>query len=372
MKNEILIRFVYGINQSVFNVCDDGVKKHYDPVSNKLYTYASSSNIKHNISETMYDIVNSDKKCYGPITRIFSKMIEDGKEQGGVSVDIINDIENLMLPLLGAWNSAKPDDNKKYSKETLKSNLKVGDMIPLHPYLTSSKETTGVCVGNSNSKIVYTTKKDIYNSPDELIKKQNIDEETAKKMFSNARPLNFYKENETTNGLYKLDLTIDMNAFGKYDLSGINTISDEVKQKLFESGWEEKIINRISYLCPPKELLIELFEKFVEALFTWDFTSNNSQHGTPKKLLRVSFGHNKTNLVQQTTIAKLIDSDKAKMCIYENIDGVYSFNTELLNEYNYISLNTLGEPINIKTDFFANEKAKDKLLELGKNLINTI
>lgn len=370
MKNILSIRFVYGINNQVFNVGTDGTKKRYDANFQKYFVFGSADNVKTNLKSAFIDISN-----ISPDKEIFFKQNEKKKQsnddlskndnQAGVSCEI--NLDNPITRIFGAWNNMSID---KYMKGSLTSVFKISDLLPIHPLLQAINKEDGVHHGNCNAKIgFYNKNKKIFSlTPQELENNEGFSPEEAKDFFENGRPLNFYQKNEAGSGIYYLDIHIDVNGFRYYDISN-KTITDDEKETLLAKGYNFEIINNKHYLIIPIEEAIKTFEWFIQSLFEWEFSSNQSTHGSLKELLRISIGFNNCCAWQASTYAKTFINDNGKESAklqLNDIDGVYSYNTKLLEKY-YINNDNLFD-----TYFNADELAYEKLSELGENIINNI
>lgn len=379
MKNQINIRFVYGISHQVFNVGENGTKTHYDPVFGRYYIYGSAGNVKHNIKDEFADTMGLDVPVQY-FEKDIKKIVKEGKEaQGGVATEI--DVTNPIASVFGAWNStiARYKNLGKYAKAAIKSSFNVSELHPIHTLLSAKKQDCGVNVGDYNSRLAFTTKGEKEGeeggrafTPEELAENGNISLEQAVDFFKNTRKMNFYKENENTNGIYILDICIDFRSFWRLNLTdNPDVVTDEEKDELIANGWSLQTYKNKQYLVPPVELIEDCYNNFVEALFNWDFTSNNSLHGSKKELLRVSFTDSDIVTWQQCTSADYTKHedgrDTAVLKFIDGVDGVYSYNTLLLNKYYDNSDGSINEPY-----LTAHKDAKKKLVELGNSIIESL
>ena len=375
--NKLFIRTIYGVTDIVFNVGQNGeVKTHYDPLTDRVYAYGSSANVKRNIKEyfSMKSGIQTPQTEFKKNASVTNKTItvnEDGKgEQSGVSIMI--DIENPICPIFGAWNSDCNADGK-YTKAALKACFNVSDMVPVHPLLAHlNKEEVGVFVGDANSKVTLgitngELKGTTIKSPKEASELVGCTIEEAKKAFENQRPMNLYKDKRTATGLYQVTYAIDLDTFGKIKCSSCS-IPSETKEKLLnEKQWHEVTIDGEIYLSPSCEELCELWDKFVKALIYWDFSSNNSLHGNVKEALRYtySFNANKLNDCNTARIYTVIDKKtgeeklKAQLLLIDDCKEVTSFNHVALGKYYDI------KDINCSVD--ASEQAVEELQRIGKS-----
>lgn len=365
MVNKLSIRFLYGVSHQVFNVDSNDSKMHYDPITSLKYVYASSNNVKHNLRKEFVDIWNdTQENSIEPLKKVFYSTESEKKQ---AEVEIKMDIENPILALFGAWNSCQTD--VKYSQSAAKSCFNISQFSPIHIFLSKKAKTVGIHSGDCNSVNGIKTKDNknnshYYTTPEELAETTSYTAETAKEKFEQLRALNFFEEKTTANGLYHYDIHIDLDVFGKINLTTF-TLTEEDKAKYLANGWEEQTIRGEKYLSKSKEYNQKLFELFIKALFSWDFTSNNSLHGSEKELLRVSCALNDTLRWQQATMAKVVDEEerKAELVLNDEVSNVYSFNTNLLSKY------YMTESNGIKTDINADILAQEKLIELGKSKI---
>lgn len=358
MKNKLTIRMLFGVSHQVFNVDDKGAKTHYDPISRRSYVYGSSNNVKHNIKLEFMDNleIESPKTIFNKSLPKPNEIDQEKEKQAGVSTEI--DLENPVLSIFGAWDSSP--NTEKYTRVALKSSFLVSEFRPIHTLLSSINKTCGVNVGDYNSIVTFSDNNKTYYTPEELAEKNSrYTLESAKKLFDNTRALNFFQENDTTNGIYYYDVTIDLDTFGKIKLNDIKPTDNEL-ENLLSNGWEIQTIKREKYLSKSKEYNERLLKEFIKSLFNWDFTSNNSVHGSLKELLRISFAVNDAATWQQCTMAKLTNDNVAELVIRDNEEGVYSYNTTLLSKY------YLTEQNNIATDVNAHKLAQEKMLEVAK------
>ena len=378
MKKNLYFRALYGVEQKVFNVGVNGVKTHWNPITNREYAYGSSANVKHNLKELFSDIssIVTPKTEFSKVAKVEGGKIsinEDGAgEQGGVSIAI--DVENPICSIFGAWTSEVPE-GAKYAKAALKSNIMVADMMPIHSLLQQlSKSEKGVFCGDANSSIVLAvgSKKDktLLKTPEEAAEFANCSIEDAKKAFASVRPMNLYEDKRTATGLYKADFAIELDTFGKIKVADITSgLSDEKINELVSKGWREMEINGEKYLSPSKEDLIKVWEYLVDALLNWDFTSNNSLHGSVKEALRYSMSLNAQKLNQCTTATMYCDDEgkaKAKLALRESKE-VYSFNTTNLEKWHVCDGSDGNTPI--KTNIDADYEARELLIQIGKDNI---
>ena len=376
MKN-LYLRVLYGVEQMVFNVGDNGVKKHFDPITKTPYAYASSSNVKRNIKEFFSELSQIDtpktefkKKAAAKNNKI--TVNEDGKgEQSGVAIFI--DIKNPICSIFGAWNSDSSEATSKYVKAALKSNFNVSDMMPIHPLLQNlNKGEKGVFVGDRNSIVTLGAKigdADVtLKSPEQAAEMVGCSIEEAKKVFGGLRPMNLYEDKQTANGLYQETFNIDIEAFGKVRLSSCE-VSKEIIDGLLANGWRIVKVHGEDYLSPSRDEILKLWECFVESLIEWDFSSNNSLHGSVKEHLRYSVSMNVNKLNQCTTAAVYCDEDgktKARLALRESKD-VYSFNTTNLEKW-YICDGSDGKQP-VETSIDADSDVKNLLVQMGKDNI---
>ena len=378
---KVYIRTLFGVEQMVFNVGTDGVKTHWNPITKQTYAYASSANVKRNIKELFYELsnINSPKTEFMKNANIDGGKINietgaDGKkgEQGGVSIAI--DVENPGCSIFGAWTSEVPN-GEKYAKAALKANIQVADMMPVHSLLQFlNKGEKGVFCGDKNSSVVLSvgSKKDkvMLKTPEEAADFAKCSIEEAKEKFASVRPMNLYDDNRTANGLYIANFGIDLDVFGKVKMSNITSgLSDEKISELVSKGWRVMDINGERYLSPSKEELIKVWEYFVEAIMNWDFSSNNSLHGSVKEVLRYSVSFNAQKINQCTTASMTLDKDGKKIAklVLRESKEVYNFNTTNLEKWHVCDGSDGNEPI--KTNIDADYEAKALLIQIGKDWI---
>lgn len=374
---KLYLRVLYGVEQMVFNVGDDGVKKHFEPITKKVYAYGSSANVKRNIKELFSELSKIEtpktefkKKASAKNNTILVNENRKG-EQDGVSISI--DVKNPICSIFGAWNSDKSEATSKYVKAAIKSCFNVSDMIPVHPLLQNlGKTETGVFVGDRNSIVTLGVKigsdEVTLKTPEQAAEMVGCSIEDAKKVFGSLRPMNRYEDKQTANGLYQETFSIDIEAFGKVKLSSC-TVSEEVIKELLDNGWRIVKIHGEDYLSPSREDILKLWEYFVEALIEWDFSSNNSLHGSVKEDLRYSVSMNAKRLNQCTTASVYRNDEgelKAKLSL-RNCDEVFNFNTTNLEKWYVCDGSDGNEPI--KTHIDADCGVKGLMIQMGKDHI---
>lgn len=381
-KNFINIRFVYGVSHQVFNVGErnettkSATKLHYDPVFGRYYVYGSAGNVKHNIKEQFADSMEIDVPVQY-FEKDIEKIAKEGKEaQGGVATEI--DVTNPITSIFGAWNStiANYKNLGKYAKAAIKAAFNIGELRPIHTLLAAKNQDCGVNVGEYNSRLAFTAKANKASeesvrafTAEELSEKTDMTLEKAEELFRNTRKMNFFKENENTNGVYTLDVCIDFRTFCRYNITdNPDIVTKEEIERLTADGWSIETKKNKQYLVPPVSFIEEAYKNFVEALFNWDFSSNNSLHGNKIELLRVSFTDSDVTTWQQCTMAEYVESEnKAKLSFTDGVDGVYSYNTLLVKKYYDGTGKNFNEP-----SITAHKDAQEKLVELGNSMIESI
>jgi len=366
MKN-LTLQVLYGVEGITFQVGDNGVKKHYNPVFNKTYAYGSSSNVKRNVKELFSELSSiqtpsTEFKKEAKLDPKNNTITAGEKEQSGVSTKI--DIENPICTICGAWSSDVSEEEKKYIKAALKANFNVSDMIPLHPLLQYlGKKEKGVFVGDQNSTITIGDKNTTLKTPEEAAAFVGCSIEDAQKAFEGLRPMNLYEDKETATGLYKETFTIDIEAFGRVKRSDCQ-ISDEEVERLLSNGWRITNVRGWEYLSPSRERLLELWGYFINALIDWDFSSNNSLHGNVKSALRYTLSFN-ANKINNCTSARLVtdkDKPKAEMVLREHPE-VTAFNSTALEGWYDCEKN------NVVTSMDADDEVKEALMKIGEENI---
>jgi len=370
MKN-LYFKTIYGVNQVTFNVSDNGdVKTHRDPITGIEYAYGSSANVKHNLKELFshlsgIETPNTEFKKNATVKNNQITVNADGAgEQSGVSIFIEETNPNHICTIFGAWNSDVSDATKKYVKASLKSCIKVSDMMPVHPLLQRlSKNEPGVFVGDHNSAITLGVGKDkTLRTPEEAAEFVGCSIEEAKKVFSEQRPMNLYRDKRTANGIYQETFSIEIETFGKIRLSSYN-ISDEAIDELIASGWRVMEIYGEKYLAPQKDVLMGLWKNLVDAMLNWDFSSNNSLHGNQKEALRYSISLDANKINQCNTARMSINGEGKKVAELSLHDHptVQNFNT--------LSLGSWTPCDGIELDIDADVKAREALIKLGEENI---
>lgn len=369
MGKKVYISFIYEVNNKVFNVGENGTKTRWSPTANKRYVYASPQNIKHNVKERFVEL--SEREIP---TVIFEKIpVWEGdqlkEKQGGVSTSI--DITNPNPVIFGAWNATKSkyvDDyatGGKYDKAALTSAITFTEFAPLHPYLAEiNRSEKSVHCGGDNSMIAVVSDKKggngkRYFTADEFANGEGIDLEKAIDFFKNTRTMNLFEELESANGIYRFDAHIDLEKFGSVCLSE-NNFDEGMVQEVINGGGYKKMIGKKEYLFYSDEGRLFLYDMLVRSLFEFEFSSNESLHGAKPKLLRVQFTVDDPAVWQQCTRAKITGDGKAVMCLIDNAEKVYTYNT-----LNIESVPFDGE-INTPS-LNAHKDAQAKLYEIGAN-----
>ena len=375
MKKQINIRCVYAVEHQVMNVGEDGTKTHYDPVTGIRYIYGSSENVKRNIKDAFKDIsgISSPKTVFEK--KFDPKNIKDdgsvSEKQGGVSTEI--DCSNPFCSTFGAWNASEETYKEKYAKAAIKSAIELSDFTPLHTLFSYKTSDCIVNVGDENSSIaaVFEKGKETlkFTSAEELAKGANVTLEMANAFFNNTRKMNFVKANETTNGIYKLDICINVEELGRYNLTdNPGLVTEEEKQALIEKGMILKKVNNKEYLYYPTEFTKDILKWLVYSIFNWGFSSNNSLHGAKPELLRIAITDKNVSLWHQSTFAYMskdgesIIDKKADFSFIDGLEekGVYTYNTLLLKKYMLTD--------NVSID--ALDNAMEKVVELGNKMID--
>ena len=365
-NNNFSVRMVYHVDGQVFNVDGNGSKKRFDPIFKRYFGYASADNVKHCIAEKFSELSGKERP-----KRYFGKAIKKGDDnQGSIFTEF--SLKDHFLRLFGVWNANdKSFKDEKYKKCALKSIVNIADFTPLHTLLSSMSKTTGVCCGNANDVVFAQDDKDgAYFDAEAFAQAKKVSVEDAEKWFDNARPLNFLEKNETSDGIYKQDINFNINDFKYVNINEI-TLTEEDIERYKAEGYDFTTILGKKYLVVPTEEAIELFNDFVDAIFSWDFMSNNSTHGSLKKRLRTSFAINNPDVWECATMATVKNIDGKDVAEFELMSkeneekyGVYSFNSPTLKAY-YNS-------DSIEYNVLASEHAKEKMKEIGAAILSNI
>ena len=370
MKNLTLnVRRVYNVNGLVFNVGENGSMTRFDNVFKKRYGYASADNIKHCLTEKFCEITNLERP-----KRYYAKNIKkegDKDKQADVFTDF--DLRNPFIRLNGVWNPNEISFNdEKYNKCAMKSIINFSDMLPLHVLLTNMDKQCGVNCGNASDAVYFKEGKNdnvkMFFTVEELVKNGGKTQKDAEQMFRETRPMNFYEKNETSSGIYYIDRHINLTNLIYVDVTNV-TLTEEDEMEYIKDGYKFEIINGKKYFIVPKEQALSDLQSIIEAMFTWDFLSNNSVHGSVKEPLRTTISLNNTELWQQSTMASLNEDGKSVSLDFNSAEedeecGVYSFNTKLLKKfYN----NT-----NIEYSSLADKKAMEKIMEIAVNSVEKL
>lgn len=374
-KFVLSIRRVFNVDGLVFNVGNKGSKERYDQFFKKYYGYASADNVKHCVKERFLEINGNEYP-----KRVFIKSADcNKKEEDNAEKDkqgeiyTYSDLENPFTRYFGFWNPTEISfKQEKYHKASLKSPIHFSDMVPFHPLMVSMDEQCGVCNGTVNDTIAIKTKdnesktKVLYMTPEELSKGNKISLEKAEEIFRTKRPSNFIKKNKTSSGIYHLDFHIILNDIVYVDISNVD-LSDDEKQRYISKGYKFETVNGRPRFVVPKEQVIKEMEDIIKAIFTFDFTSNNSVHGKRKEVLRTSMTINNAKNFGECTFAELSEDGKSAQFSLMNKEteekrGMYSFNTMLLKKFH----NTKE----LEYSFDAEDNAMKKAIELVVETLN--
>ena len=370
MKNLTLnVKRVFNVNGLVFNVGENGTMTRFDSVFKKRYGYASADNIKHCLTEKFCEITNLERP-----KRYYAKNIKkegDKDKQADVFTDF--DLRNPFARLFGVWNPNEISFNEeKYNKCAMKSIVNISDMLPLHIMLTSMDKQCGVNCGTASDSVYFKEGKNdnvkMYFTIEDLIKNGGKTQKDAEQMFRETRPMNFYEKNETSSGIYYIDWHINLTNLIYVDITNV-TLTEEEEKEYIKDGYKFDIIKGKKYFIVPKEQAINDLNAMIEAMFTWDFLSNNSVHGSIKEPLRTTISLNNTELWQQSTMASLNEDEKTVSLDFNSTEedeecGVYSFNTKLLKKF--------YNKTNIEYSTLADKKAMEKIMELAVTAIENL
>lgn len=380
MRNELNIRLTYLVSNMVPNVDSEGLKTLRDPIFDKVYGYGSAANVKFNNKLLFADILN-----VMPLKKVFTKKLNcknkkliksDEGEQCGVSTKI--NVENPNV-IFGAWDNITSKINNKRRDAKLKASIRFSMFEPIHPLLSKTYGLSGVNHGQRgydevNAEYTGTNNvKTTLNDANEIQQATGCTIEDAEEWLNSQRLVNVYKSKYETNGMmsgvYKVDITIETDRLyriTKEELEDILT-TDEIESLINEKGWRTIETLGTTYYMPPKEEIEKVYIALVDTILNWDFSSNNSLNGGIKQLLRVDVAFNNTNKWQYATYGTLLkDTEKPKaiLTLHNDLDGVYSFTTPLLESVPYTCADTdKGVSVN------ALDEAKEKMLELGKTFI---
>lgn len=338
----------------------------------KDYIYGSANNVKHCIRRTYTDMIGDENADYETVYQKFVE-IKKGKarlSQGGVFVN--PDFKLNKTLIFGAMLATSI--NAKYKNMALKACMNIGEFKPLHPLLASKYAGGGVNTGTSKVKTIYVKRvgDKIYDRSgtcDNLVDffKMHPEFDDYSKDELNNNELNIFEE-ETANGIYAYEMTVDMCKFGKICTTKIEftTEGEQDIDKLMKNyGWTKQVINNETYLVPPLEDIKSMWEAFAQTQFEWEFQSNNSTHGSVNQYLRTCISLNEPQLWLQSTHAKIApDNNSAYIVINDNYEEVKTFNSPLLEQYMTVDRDK------VKYDDYAYKNAYKELLELGDKCID--
>lgn len=370
MKNFILnVRRVFNVNGLVFNVGTDGTMIRFDNVFKRRYGYASADNIKHCLVEKFCEVTGLERP-----KRYYAKNIKneaDKDKQGDVYTEF--DLRNPFIRLNGIWNPNEISFNEeKYNKCAMKSIVNFSDMLPLHVLLTSMDKQCGVNCGNASDVVYFKEGKDdkvkMFFSVEDLVKNGGKTQKDAEQMFRETRPMNFYEKNETSSGIYYVDWHINLTNLIYVDVTNV-TLSEENEKEYIKDGYKFEIIKGKKYFIVPKEQAINDLNAIIESMFTWDFLSNNSVHGSVKEPLRTTISLNNTELWQQSTMASINEDEKTASFDFNSKEedeeyGIYSFNTKLLKKF--------YNKNDMEYSAIADKKAMEKIMEIAIETIEKL
>lgn len=384
MRNEITVRLTYKATNITPNVDKVGLKTLTDPIFGRKYGYGSAANVKHCLKETF-----AENLGILPMKKVFIKKlkVEKGKavkstdgEQSGVSTKI--DVNNPSI-VFGVWDNLPNNDNTNKLDAKLKSAVRISEFGPLHSLLTkttnwssNSKDAAGVNHGSAYDEVAaeYSKNNDkvILFNADEISNKTGLSVEDAQEWINCQRKVNLYIPSNVISGIYKTDFIIEIDrlyTFNHDELIGIVGNEQNIDKLISDYGWVKETDNLgIVKYHPSVEVMKETFKGLVEALFAWDFQSNNSLNGSVKELIRIDIACNNTHKWQCATMGVVENTDedipKATLTIRNNIDGVYSYSTPLLDQVLYVCADGEAE-----TSLDAVDQAKSKLLEIGETFI---
>jgi hypothetical protein len=361
-NNNLVIASVYGYDDAIFNVGQEGSKTKFDPVTKKRFTYASGDNIKHNIKKEYSNLSNIE-----PPKKYFVKDVREGKEQGEVLIEVA--LDNPFCRIFGDWN---PNPflmkQKKYERAALKAVIELSDNQPLHPYLISTTKDVGTKRGSSTDGIVIKHDKDYLFDVEEVVNAKLATEEDALKMFNSATKMNFLEGNYRSSGIYVHNTVLRINEFKYVDVSNV-ILEETEKDRLIAAGYSFTTLNNKDVMVVPTDIAIRDFIFTVRALFKSDFTSNNSTHYNLREFLRTSFAINKPSYVVQSTLPivdevekaariELLTDNEAEEC------GVYTFTSKMMKKY------TVQEGVNYTLS--AEDDAIEKIIEIGTEILQNI
>lgn len=364
MKDQIVIRNYVHHDDAIMNVGENGTKTAWDANFKVKFPYASGNNIKHCWKDRLLELLG--------IIMPPSVYIKDAKDadakvgQGEVNVELA--LDNPITICAGGWNPTTTEFHfGKYHKASIKAAVEISRATPLHPLLVSTTQDCGVRRGNVNDKVGYKTGDKVEFVIQDLIDNKVITEERAKELMKSKVPSNFFKQNTSARGIYCYDYIINLSMLKYCDITDVELPEEEI-ERLTGLGYEFTTMDGKNICVVPTEIAVNTFEKAVIALFTWDYSSNNSTHMGHPDFLRCAFALNNPSYVPMSMQGEVEpDGKTASIWVMSDEDatkcGIETFTSRSLKKF----VATDG----VNFDIFAKENAMKKIIEIGTNVLRS-
>ncbi|GAA4847362.1 CRISPR-associated protein Cas7 [Algivirga pacifica] len=342
MQNHtIYIRTLKRAEHTVFCV-EDGQKTYYDPQFKRMLPYASGQQVKRSLLDSFCDAGNikiSPTTFYWDFNK--KKELKEGEAFGTCDPTYPDQ-------LIGGWMKASKGGGSRTLKR--RSPLSVSAMKPLHPLLAGVNKDSASFdrSGHSHNKIIVRGEDGKELNEDEI---NTILEGKDRSLTRKWIPAS----NKAT-GLFIQDIAIDLRRLFSIRLDDFEPeISQEVEEKLRESGWVEgeNVFGRC--LIAPVKLREKLIPILAYAIINWKITSNQARTFSLMETLAVSIGGN-ANKIAGAIRAKLSEenSEQAIPVVEEQVKGIDTFVTPTAAGY----VATTTESIEAMDD------AEEKLIEI--------
>ncbi len=329
MKPYIYLRALRHVDYSVFSV-SEGQKSYYDPVTGSQVAFSSGQQVKRSIIDAVLSELNEQ---IAPV--IFNYELKDKKN---ISEKEALSIADPRYPdqLLGGWMNAA----QKSIPVKRRSPLSISAMRPLHPFLSRLHKENMTFDRSSHHEIHKIVVKDTSGN--------EIDADTLQELLtSNQRTLparKFLQDQKRTGGLFVYDIAIDLRTLFCVSMNQTEPeLTEEVKNKLLENGWEEtQNVFGTCLLCP-KERREVIIPALAKALINWRITSNQARTFSLMETLAISVSQN-ANQIAASIRAKLQEERKAKPLIDTNLPDTKVFVT-LPAEAFFLDINGLSTAV---------------------------
>lgn len=365
MKDQIVIRNYVYHDDAILNVGENGTKTAWDANFKVKFPYASGDNIKHCMKEKLKELLN--------ITMPPSVYIKDAKDsdskvkQGEVYMELA--LDNPMTICAGGW-SPKTIEFKfgKYYKAAIKAAIEVSRATPLHPLLVSTTQDCGVRRGNVEDCVGYKSgdkSEKFYFDIDEMVKNKVTSKERAEELMKAKTPSNFFLQNTSARGIYCYDYVINLSMLKYCDITDVEIPTEEI-ERLGALGYGFETINGRNVCVVPTEIAINTFENVVKAIFTWEYSSNNSTHMGHSDFLRSAFALNNPSYVPMSMQGEVEPDGKTASIYVMSDEDATKCGIETTTSR---SLRKFVAAYGVNFDIFAKENAIRKITEMGVNVL---